>query len=257
MRHICSIPLTLALIAIGFPAFAQTTGNSYDVTWSALNPGNDWAAQVINSIFPISGSAPTSTGAEATVIGSIVGQLTGFVSAIAMAFVCYNTIVNIHRAAETARVLANGMSWLFVVRVGFASIMMFPLGSGFSTGQAAVVQAAMWGIGMARAVYANAVQAIGPDAMVIAQPMIPGTETIVAGLIQNELCMDLVNLASGNPDLVPTRNPSRSRTSPTAATSPIATQWRRATRPVPQSAAASPSASRCKAIPTSPASAST
>ena len=210
MRCIWSIPfIALILLSIAVPALAQTTGNNYSVSWSALNPGNDWAAQVINSVFPISGSPPTSTGAEATVIGSIVGQLTAFVAAIAMAFVCYNTIVNIHRAAETARVLANGMTWLFVVRVGFAGTMMFPLGSGFSTGQAAVVQAAMWGIGMARAVYANAVQAIGPDSMVIAQPMIPGTETIVAGLIQNELCMDLVNLASGNQNLVPVPQPVR------------------------------------------------
>src|ERR1700721_3015367 len=37
---------------------------------------------------------------------------------------------------------------------------------------------------------------MGPDAMVIAQPMIPGTETIVLGLIQNELCRSLVNAAS-------------------------------------------------------------
>ena len=49
---------------------------------------------------------------------------------------------------------------------------------------------------MAKALYANAIQAVGPDAIVVAQPMIPGTENIVAGLIDNELCMDLVNLAS-------------------------------------------------------------
>ena len=177
MRRAWFVPLTLALLSVAGPALAQTVGNNYNVSWSALNPGNDWAAQIINSVFPVLGSPPTATGAEATVIGSIVGQLTGFVAAIAMAFVCYNSIVNIHRAAETARVLANGMTWLFVVRIGFAGIMMFPLGSGFSTGQAAVVQAAMWGIGMARAVYANAVQAIGPNSMVIAQPMIPGTSS--------------------------------------------------------------------------------
>ena len=37
---------------------------------------------------------------------------------------------------------------------------------------------------MAKAVYTNAVKAIGPDPMVIAQPQIPGTETIVVNLMQ-------------------------------------------------------------------------
>ena len=92
--------LLLFLLAGAGPGFAQTT-NSYDVSWSALDSGNDWAAQVLRSIFPISGGTPgTSTGNEATVIGQIVGQFTGFVAAIAAAFVSYITIINIHRAAE-------------------------------------------------------------------------------------------------------------------------------------------------------------
>jgi conjugal transfer/type IV secretion protein DotA/TraY len=67
----------------------------------------------------------------------------------------------------------------------------------------------MFGVGMAKAVYTNAIQAVGPDAAVIAQPMIPGTQQIVAGLIDNELCMDLVNLAgnTGGQALVPVPQP--------------------------------------------------
>ena len=212
MRSPWLVLLSLSVLAIAGPAFAQAT-NPYDVSWSALDPGNDWAAQVLRSIFPIPGGMPgTSTGNEATVIGQIVGQLTGFVAAIAAAFVAYTTIINIHRAAETARILGNGQSWMFVVRVGFAGIMMFPLGGGFSAGQALVLQGAMVGVGMAKALYANAVQAVGPDALVIAQPMVPGTEQIVSGLIDSELCMDLVNLASntattGSGPLVPTPQP--------------------------------------------------
>ena len=203
MRVRSIVRLSLLLAAIAGPAFAQST-SPYDVSWSALDPGNDWAAQVLRSLFPIPGGTPgTSTGNEATVIGQIVGQFTGFVAAIAAAFVSYITIINIHRAAETSRILGTGQSWMFVVRVGFAGIMMFPLGGGFSAGQALVLQAAMTGIGMAKAVYANAIQAVGPDAIVIARPMIPGTGQIVSGLIDSELCMDLVNLAA-NATLVPT-----------------------------------------------------
>lgn len=191
-----TVASVFAIATLTSPAAAQAV-NPYNVSWSALDPGNDWAAQVVRSIFPIpGGTAAPSTGNAATVIGQLVGQFTGFVAAIACAFVAYSVIMNIHRAAEKSRILGSGQTWMFVVRVGFAGIMMFPLGGGFSAGQALVMQAAMTGVGMARVVYTNAIKAVGPDAIVIAQPMIPGTKQIVAGIIDSELCMDLVNLAS-------------------------------------------------------------
>jgi len=196
--------LVITAATLTGPAFAQApAANPYDVSWAALNPGNDWAAQVIQSLFPVTGAttAPgTSPGSATTVIQLIVGQFTGFVGAVACAFLVYTTLMNIHRAAETSRILGRDQTWMFVVRVGFAGVMMFPLGSGFSAGQALVMQGAMTGVGMAGAVYRNAVQAIGPDARVVAQPMIPGTQPIVAGLIDNELCMALVNLAGNSRD---------------------------------------------------------
>src|ERR1700733_396355 len=199
--------VVVVVAALAEPAFAQAT-NPYNVSWSALNPGNDWAAQVVQSLFPVNGATGTaSTGSEATVIGQIVGQFTGFIAAIACAFVCYNTIMAIHRAAESSRILGSGQSWMFVARVGFAGIMMFPLGNGFSAGQGLVYQSAMWGVGMAKVLYQNAVQAVGPDAVVIAQPIIPGTEQIILGLMQDELCMDLVNLAANTTNMVPTPTP--------------------------------------------------
>ena len=222
MRRFRSALVALFLLATltAAPAFAQapSAGNGYNLSWSALDPGNDWSAQVIGSVFPVTSVTGQTTssgatamygsiGAEATVIGQMVGQLTGFVAAIAMAWLCYAVIMQIVRGAETARLLSSGMSTMFAVRLGFAAIMMFPLSSGFGAGQAAVVQGALWGIGMARAVYTNAVQAIGPDAMVVATPQIPGTKTIVANLIQDELCAALVKQASGNPNLMPTPSP--------------------------------------------------
>jgi conjugal transfer/type IV secretion protein DotA/TraY len=189
---------TVALVAIAGAAFAQTTTNPYNVSWAALNPGSDWSATVLNSLFPISGNnTAQSTGEEATVVGLLAAQFTGFVAAIACAFVSYNVIMNIHRAAESSQILGSGQSSMFVVRTGFAAIMMFPLTGNFSVGQQMVMQGAMWGAGMARVLYNNAITAVGPSAVVIATPMIPGTQTIVRGLINSELCMDLVNLASG------------------------------------------------------------
>ncbi len=203
----------LAVIALAAPAIAQTTPtNPYDVSWAALNPGSDWSATVLNSLFPMNGtSTGQNTGAEATVIGQIAGQFTGFVAAIACAFVCYTVIMNIHRAAESSQILGSGQSWMFVVRTGFAGIMMFPLAGNFSAGQQLVMQGAMWGAGMARVLYNNAITAVGPGAATIATPMIPGTQTVVAGLINSELCMDLVNLASytgSTGPLMPTPTPA-------------------------------------------------
>ena len=209
MRRSWTFPLVLILLCAAGAAHAQT-GNAYQTTWSGLTPGNDWAAQVLRSLFPITNDpALPGIGAENTVIGRMVGQLTGYIMAIAIVFVAYSTIVQIHRAAETARVLSATTSSWAPVRLIFALAMMFPLPSGFSSGQGAVMQVAMWGIGMGRAVYDNAIKAVGPDAVPIAEPMIPGTKAIVAGLMQNELCRALVNAASGNNNLVPVPQPVR------------------------------------------------
>ena len=193
-----------ALAAMATPAMAA--GNPLDVSWANLTPpATDFSMTVLHSLFPIPGNAAgRGTGNEATAITQIIGQFTGFVAALACAFVCYNVIVNIHRAAESSQILGNGQSWMFVVRTGFAGIMMFPLGNNFSAGQQLVMQGAYWGAGMASAVYNNAITAIGPDAAVIAIPMVPGTQTVVQALINSELCMDLVNLASSTNGLMPT-----------------------------------------------------
>ena len=198
MRRNWPVLLALILCIFAVPALAQTTGtgSGFNVSWSALDPGSDKSAQIIKNIFPTSGSGGISA-TQTTVIGQMIGQLTGFVAAIAMVFLCYSTIMQIHRGSETGRLLGTNMTTMFAVRLGVAAIMMFPSPTtGFSTGQRVVVKMSLWGIGMAEAVYGNVIQAIGPQGMVIAQPMIPGTETIVAQLIQNELCRSLVNIAS-------------------------------------------------------------
>lgn len=199
---------TLLISTVG-AANAQT---AIQTTWAALDPGDDWAAQVLRSIFPTtsSGTSLSGIGAESSVIGQIIGQLTGYILAIAAVYLAYATILQIHRAAETGKVLSNSISSWAPVRLMFALTMMFPLPSGFSVGQAAVMQSAMWGIGMARAVYTMTIKAVGPDAVPIATPIIPGTKSIVAGLLENELCRALLNKASGNPNLVPAPTPIQS-----------------------------------------------
>ncbi|MGI4745869.1 MAG: DotA/TraY family protein [Janthinobacterium lividum] len=208
--------LPAALLMLGATvAHAQSTTGSTP-TWSSLSAGDDWAATVLHSIFPsTSQTGDASIGTEQTVIGQLLGELTGFVMILAAAFVGYTTVLQIHRAAESGRVLGNSMSSWVPVRLTFALIMMFPVSNGFSAGQRGVVLVATWGIGMARGAYTYAIQSVGPDAVPIAQPMIPGTKTIVAGLMQAELCRALINQASNNANMVPVPTPF---TSPEDAT---------------------------------------
>ena len=209
MARFRTIVLIVTTLLLSAPAIAQTPPG-LNLAWSALDPGNDWSAQIIQSVFPVAGTpaANFATGTASTVIGALVGTLTGFVSAIAMAFLCYVVIMQIHRGAESGRILSNTMTSMFVVRIGVAAVLMYPLPSGFSAGQKLVVQTALWGAGMARTVYNTAIQAIGPDSMVIAEPIIPGTKTIVLNLIQAEMCRALVNAAAANRSLVPVPRPA-------------------------------------------------
>ncbi len=55
--------------------------------------------------------------------------------------------------------------------------------------------------------------------------MIPGTKSIVAGLMENELCGALVNAASGNPNLVPAPQPIRSSVGGSSAMSGAYVSW--------------------------------
>jgi len=202
--------LALALLPLmASPAMAQA--NPAGVVWSALSPGNDWTAQLIQSIFPVPGVAGAtgggSIGPEATVIGAMLGQLTGAVMVFMIAFLCYGLIQQSVAAAETGRVLGNRTNAWLPVRLAFAGLMAFPVLGGFSTGHALVTQVGLWGIGLARSEYQTAIQAIGPDAEPIVQPIIPGSKRVVAGLMQAELCRALVNVAAGNPNLVPEPQP--------------------------------------------------
>ncbi|WP_039736634.1 DotA/TraY family protein, partial [Komagataeibacter intermedius] len=127
----------------------------------------------------------------------------GFVMAFAMAVVSYIYFMNIHRGAETAQLLGNNQTSMSIVRIGIAAILMWPLPTtGFNAAQAVVVQGSLWGIGMAKVVYDKAKQAIGPDGKVIAQPLIPGTKGIVTGLVKNEFCRAIINIAANNTNLI-------------------------------------------------------
>lgn len=159
--------ITTLLLMASAHAQATNPGNPQALTWQQLQPGNDWSAQILNEIFPIGNAGANTQGiaAEQSVIGTIIGYLNGFVMLLAMAFVAYSSIVEIHRTAETGRILSQHFSSWAPVRLAFAAILMIPVSGGFSLGQAAVVKVAGWGIGMATTIYDAGIQAVGPQGL--------------------------------------------------------------------------------------------
>ena len=55
------LALGLLILCAG-AAGAQTQTSPFDISWSALDPGDDWSWQMLQSVFPINGQPPTNTG---------------------------------------------------------------------------------------------------------------------------------------------------------------------------------------------------
>ncbi|WP_324504053.1 DotA/TraY family protein [Acidiphilium rubrum] len=192
------------------PALAATgagsTQTGTQVTWQQLNAPNDWAGGVINDLFPINltgqqtgtPTAGTGIGNEQTVIGTMMGLFNGIVGLIAAAWFAYATLMEIHRGAETGEVLSERTSSWVAPRIAMAAILILPVAGGFNVGQAAVVQIAQWGVGIADLVYDAGLTALGPGALPIATPQVPNAQRIVAGMVEDEACRDLINDVSGS-----------------------------------------------------------
>ena len=82
LRTIANSTLITGTLLI-WTAGAATAAGPSQPTWAALDPGDDWAAQVLRSIFPTTstGTSLSGIGAERSVIGQIIGQLTGYILA--------------------------------------------------------------------------------------------------------------------------------------------------------------------------------
>ncbi len=206
MKTVGRIALPLLLLSIVLIATAHAAGSASQgqIGWGNLTPGSDWSNGILHQLFPASSSTATpGLGGEQSVIGVMLGDFNGLAMLIATAFVAYSTIVEIHRGAETGRVLSEKTSSWSPVRMGFAAIMMIPLASGFSVGQESIMTGAGWGIGGADYLYNQAVDAIGPQGLPITTPHIPNVEPLVADLIDSDVCRDLINDAADNPQEIP------------------------------------------------------
>jgi len=177
-------------------AFADTSASS--VSWSNLSAGDDWSARVLDSMFPMSSAAQTATG-------TMLQYISAYAMLIAAFWISYASILQVHRTAETGKILSASFSGWVPIRIITALALMVPItgNGGFSVGQAIIVQAAKAGIGMARNLNDVVASAIGPQALPLAQPIIPGTRQVVMAVMESELCRALINDASNNSALIP------------------------------------------------------
>ncbi|GAP25968.1 hypothetical protein GLF_2850 [Gluconobacter frateurii NBRC 101659] len=196
-RHFRAVTMTAVALTVTMgSAYAGTTADS--VSWSNLSAGDDWSARVLDSLFPMSGGTETATG-------TMLQYISAYAMLIAAFWISYASILQVHKTAESGKIFSASFSGWVPLRVVVALGLMVPIpaNGGFSVGQALVVQGAKTAIGMARNLTDVVAKSIGPDALPLAEPIIPGTRQVVMAVMESELCRALVNKASNNPDLMP------------------------------------------------------
>ncbi|MBB2166557.1 DotA/TraY family protein [Gluconacetobacter sp. 1b LMG 1731] len=190
--------IALAMLCARFgTAFADTDPSS--ISWSDLSAGDDWSAQVLDSLFPM-------TSGGSTAAGTMLQYISAYVMLIAAFWITYGSVVQLHRTAESGKILSAHFSGWAPIRIVMSVALMVPVASnnGFSVGQAILVQdLAKPSIGMARNLNNVVAKAVGPDALPIAEPIIPGTRQVVMAVMESELCRALVGAATHNPLVAP------------------------------------------------------
>lgn len=199
-RHWRSVTASILFLGAGLlsslGSTAQAATNATSVTWSNLSPGDDWTASVLDTLFPMSSSADTVTGL-------VLATVCSYVALLAATWLSYASMLQLHRTAESGKILSASFSGWVPLRVVVACMMMLPVVNSFSVGQAFVVTVAKDAVGMARNLSNVVIESIGPKGFPLAEPMIPGTRKVVMGVMEAELCRALINVASGNDNLVP------------------------------------------------------
>jgi conjugal transfer/type IV secretion protein DotA/TraY len=175
---------------------AHATNGFENVSWADLVAGDDWSSRVLDSLFPMDGTADTATG-------TLLQWFTTFVSIMACFWIMYSILAQIQKTAETGKVFSASFGGWVPVRAVGSVIMMLPVLNGFSLGQNLIVNFAKASIGMATIEEKVVMNAVGPQALPLATPMIPGSRQVVLGVMESEICRALINTASNNPVLVP------------------------------------------------------
>lgn len=187
LRPCLTLLLLLAPLLCSGLAHAQTAPAS--PSWSSFDPGSDWSATVLDGLFPASGSQ-----------GSVMGTMLGYISSIVIFFFVfwfsYASIMQVHRTAESGKLRSAHFNAWAPIKIVWAATLLLPVDNGYSLGQDLVLRASRISLGIAVQGATIVENRIGPAAMPIAAPVMPGTQSIVLAVMESELCRALINQAS-------------------------------------------------------------
>ena len=169
-------------------------------------PAGDLGKQAIDMLMPIMQQPNGDVGVSQTLMGALLSYV-GWTTMALMGIVAIVNLINVALTTSQNGYLDRRAEWKGVIRWTLAFVGALPLVNGFATIDGLVYTGAVWGDGLAANAYQALVQAIGPNATPIFQPVIPGTIKTVNGIVQAEMCRAIANAAANNPNLVPAPAP--------------------------------------------------
>jgi len=186
--------LMLLMALIGGPALAAAGGPLQQFTPPPGDTSIDFLEEVFGSIVgTIHSGGNVQVGETEDVMGSMMGVFGGAVLFLGMLFVGYTTIKGTIDSAHDGEVLGKKMSsiWIPLRTVGGTALLL-PLGHGYSLIQIIVLWLAIQGVGIGDAIWSQAVDQMGKDAM-LTRPMIPDSRPLAASILKFEVCAAAMN----------------------------------------------------------------
>ena len=165
-------------------------------------PAGDLGQQAIDTLLPIMQQPNGDVGVSQNLMGVLLSYV-GWITMALMGVVAIANLVNLALTTSQTGYLDRRANWKGIIRWTMAFILALPLLNGFAAVDGFIYTGMVWGDGLAANAYQALIQAIGPNATPIFQPVIPGTIKTIAGIVEAEMCRAIANAAGNNPNLVP------------------------------------------------------
>jgi len=187
------ILVLLALLGVSSIALAAGSGlNQF------TPPPGDTSVDFLHEIFGkivnmVSSGADVRDVDADDVLGKMMAVFNTAVLFLGMIFVAYTTIKGTVDSAHDGEILGRKMSEIWVpIRTVGGTALVLPLASGYSTLQIGVLWLALQGVGIADAIWAEAITQISKGNMV-ANPLIPDARPLAANILRYHVCAAAMN----------------------------------------------------------------
>lgn len=160
-------------------------------------PPGDTSVEFLHEVFghivTMVSSGDSSTFGADDVLGRMMAIFNTAVLFLGMVFVGYTTIKGTVDSAHDGEILGKKMSEIWVpIRTVSGTALVLPLASGYSTLQIGVLWLALQGVGIADAIWKEAIDQISKDNM-IANPILPDARPLAANILRFQVCAEAMN----------------------------------------------------------------